>query len=131
MKRLVMALALPACQSSTAPHVGAGDPVPAPANNPNILLQTKDLQKSLGFDRVIESDDDGLLTVTVPVRNLSDHHYYLDYKFAFYDKAGREVKPMMGWKEIVIPPRTQSQMSVNAMDEQAKRWRLEIKWANK
>ena len=129
---LALLAALPACQSkSTAPHTGQPDPVAAPANNPNIELMSGDLQRSLGFDSPIVADDDGLLTVTVPVRNLSDNRYQLDYKFIWYGAQGREAKPLMGWKEISLGPREQRQMTANALDTGAKRWKLQVQWANR
>lgn len=134
-KRLIAlsaVLAVLGCQSpSTAPYAARPDPEQPPYSNPRVQLISGDLVRSLGTEKPIVTRDDDLLMVTVPLRNLSDNNYYLDYKYVFYDSKGREVRPAMGWKEIVLPPRTRRDFTANALDEKAVDWKLMIRWANR
>lgn len=124
-------LALPGCQSNPAPYAGKPDPIPAPYNNPHIVLSQGGLINSLGFDSPIVTRQNDLLTVGVPTRSLGNERYLIDYRFVWYDEQGYEVAPAMGWKEAVLEPKGQKVLQANAMDRRATDWKMEVRWANR
>lgn len=125
-------LALTGCKTSDPrPYEGRADPVPAPHNNPRIVMSHPELMNSLGFDAPIQLRPNDLLTVAVPTRNLGDERYILDYRFTWYDADGREVRPAMGWREVVLEPKGQKRLEANALDTRAQDWKIEIRWANR
>ena len=121
------------CQTTTHPYPNAGrhDPVMAPLNNPRISLGHPELVELLGFDAPIVTNESGQLRVAVPVRNLTDTRYTLDYKFTFYDEVGREVRPAFGWQELILMGKEQRRPEAVALDTSAADWRLQVKWANR
>lgn len=129
----VAALSLGACQKSVDPSPNAGllDPVPAPANNPLVSLGSPELAQLLGFEPGIVERRNGLLHVAVPMRNLTNNRYTLDYRFFFYDENGMEVGPQMGYQEIILDPKEQRRPATNAPDGRAVAYRLHVKWANR
>lgn len=138
--RLIAAMALPALAlslvacttpSDPSPNAGLLDPVPAPANNPQVSLGSPELQQLLGFEPGISERRNGLLHVAVPMRNLTNNRYTLDYRFVFYDENGMEVGPQMGYKEIILDPKEQRRPATNAADGRAVAYRLHVKWANR
>jgi uncharacterized protein YcfL len=137
MNRLMLvcaaAAAMAGCNKpySPDPWVGQQDPVAAPNNNPRIVLSSPDLMMALGFDQPIVLRPDDLLTVAVPLRNLGDERYLLDYRFVWYDKDGLELRPAMGWKEVVIEPKDQRRIQANAIDSRAVEWKVQVRWANR
>ncbi|MCA9292663.1 MAG: DUF1425 domain-containing protein [Phycisphaerales bacterium] len=123
---------LGACQTTTPyPNAGRPDPVMAPANNPRITVIQPELMELLGFDAPIVTKDQGRLRVAVPVRNLTDTRYTLDYKFTFYDEVGREVRPLFGYQEMILDAKEQRRPEATALDTTATDWRFQIKWANR
>lgn len=118
-------------QRDTSPFAGRRDTVAAPANNPRIVTSSSDLMQSLGFDEPIVVRRDDLLTVSVPTRNLGSDRYLLDYRFVWYDKDGMELRPAMGWREVVIEPRDQKRIAANAIDSRAVDWKIQLHWANR
>jgi len=130
---VLAAFAVSGCnnQRDTDPFVGQQDPVASPANNPRIVTSSSDLMRSLGFDQPIVVRRDDLLTVSVPTRNLSNERYVLDYRFVWYDNDGMELRPAMGWREVVIEPRDQKRIAANAIDSRAVEWKVQLRWANR
>ncbi|MFG0294147.1 MAG: YcfL family protein [Phycisphaerales bacterium JB050] len=124
---------LGACQKTLDPSPNAGllDPVPAPANNPQVSLGSKELEQILGFEPGISERRNGLLHVAVPMRNLTNNRYTLDYRFVFYDENGMELMPQMGYQEIILDPKEQRRPATNAPDGRAVAYRLHVKWANR
>jgi uncharacterized protein YcfL len=128
----VVLVVLCGCATKTNPPIsGTPDPVASPQNNPNIELIHGNLARGLGFDSAIVGKDDGLLFVTIPMRNRSDGIYNLDYRIIWYDINGREVQPQMGWTEIALNGREQRRVTLNALDERAEEWKFQVKWANR
>lgn len=127
------ALSLGACQkpNNPAPNAGLLDPVPAPANNPQVSLGSPELTQLLGFEPGIVERRNGLLHVAVPMRNLTNNRYTLDYRFFFYDEDGIEVGPQMGYQEIILDPKEQRRPATNAPDGSAVTYRMHVKWANR
>lgn len=125
--------ALSACQQPAGPEPLSGlyDPVPAPANNPQVSLGSPELQQLLGFEGGIVERRNGLLHVAVPMRNLTNNRYTLDYRFIFYDENGMEVGPQMGYQEIILDPKEQRRPATIAPDGRAVAYRMHVKWANR
>jgi uncharacterized protein YcfL len=130
---LVLApMALTGCKTSDPrPYAGRADPVAAPDNNPRIVMSHPELMRSLGYDAPIVLRPDDLLTVGVPTRNLGDERYILDYRFTWYDANGLEIRPAMGWREVVLEPKGQKRLQANALDKRAVDWKMEVRWANR
>lgn len=124
--------ALTGCKTSDPrPYAGRADPVAAPDNNPRIVMSHPELMNSLGYDAPIVVRPDDLLTVAVPTRNLGDERYILDYRFTWYDNNGMEIRPAMGWREVVLEPKGQKRLQANALDKRAVDWKMEVRWANR
>lgn len=125
-------LTLTGCKTSDPrPYAGRADPVAAPDNNPRIVMSHPELMQSLGFDSPIVVRQDDLLTVAVPTRSLGDERYILDYRFTWYDANGMEIRPAMGWREVVLEPKGQKRLQANALDKRAVEWKIELRWANR
>jgi uncharacterized protein YcfL len=126
----VLCLALPACETSKAPGAGYGDPYPPPGNDPQITVIPEELRPWLGFQpATIVKDGLRPMQVQVPVRNLSETMYLLDYRILFYDARGMEIEPVMGWTQLALRPKQTLRISARALDLDAETYRLEIKWA--
>ena len=118
-------------KSNPNPNAGLLDPVPAPGNNPQVSLGSPELQQLLGFESAITERRSGLLHVAVPMRNLTNNRYTLDYRFIFYDENGVEVGPEMGYQEIILDPKEQRRPATHAPDGRAVAFRMHVKWANR
>ncbi|UCD74373.1 MAG: YcfL family protein [Phycisphaerales bacterium] len=119
------------CQqpADISPSPGLGDPYPAPPNDPQISVLAPDLQPWLGFHVATVIDDgERPMQVQVPVRNLSNHKYLIDYRILFYDANGTELEPQMGWKMMALLPKETVRLSGKALSTDAKNYRLEVKW---
>ena len=75
------------------------------------------------------TDADRPMSVEVPVRNLADQRYDVDYRIRFYDENDLEVPPTMGWRLLTIEPKQIARFSASAMGPEAVGYRLEVKWA--
>lgn len=128
---LTSAATLAACKApDISPPAGHGDPVPAPYNDPQISVLSPDLRGWLAFQpAIIEDDGTRPLTVQVPVRNLAERQYLIDYRFLFYSENGMELEPVMGWRMASLQPKEIVRLKANAMGRDARDYRLEIKWA--
>src|SRR4051812_40238413 len=74
-------------------------------------------------------DENNLLHVTVPVRNVTSHDIPLLYKFVFYDRTGAELNTYTG--QTVIPPRGLAEVKANATTPRAegdRPFRLELRY---
>lgn len=74
-------------------------------------------------------DENNLLHLTVPVRNVTDHNIPLLYKFVFYDRAGAELNTYTG--QTVILPRGLAELKANATSPRAegdRPFRLEMRY---
>lgn len=118
------------CRTNTAPSPGMGDPYPAPMNDPQITILAPELRPWLGFHPAI-IDDDGRrpMQVQIPVRNMTDRDYLIDYRVLFYDDSGMQLDPVMGWKMEALRPKQTVRLIGQALDTRARNYRLEIKWA--
>ncbi len=74
-------------------------------------------------------DENNLLHVTVPVRNVTGHNIPLLYKFMFYDRNGAELSTYAG--QTVIPPHGLTELNANATSPRAegdRPFRLEVRY---
>lgn len=119
------------CQAKYgAPSAGLGDPWPAPVNDPQITVLAPELQQWLRFHPArIVRDPDRPMQVEVPVRNISDRQYLIDYRFLFFDGDDMAVTPTMGWRFMAIDANQTARLTAGAMSPDAANYRLEIKWA--
>jgi uncharacterized protein YcfL len=129
---LLAILLLPAgCASNTPiPAAGSGDPYPAPLNDPQITVLSPELREVLYFQPAfLDRGGNDVLVVQVPVRNNAPRQYLIDYRFLFYDEAGLELAPTMGWKMAALEPEQVLRLKANSLSSEAVRYRLELKWA--
>lgn len=136
MTRLWITAALPlalliGCQTKYgAPSAGLGDPWPAPLNDPQITVLSSELRQWLRFHPArIDRDPQRPMQVEVPVRNISDRQYLIDYRILFFDGDDLEVKPTMGWRFLAIDANQTARLTAGAMSPEAADYRLEIQWA--
>ena len=132
---LVAALLAAGCDSGppdVAPSPGLGDPYPAPFNDPQISVLSPELRPWIAFHPAIITRDrrpPRPMQVEVPVRNVTDRQYVLDYRFIFYDESGREQEPVMGWALQALDPKQVVRLKAGALDAEARDYRLEVRWA--
>lgn len=118
------------CRTDISPSGGLGDPYPAPLNDPQISVLSPELRPWLGFHpAIIDRDIERPMYVEVPVRNMTDRQYLVDYRFLFYDANGLEVRPTMGWTMAAFEPKQVLRLDGSAMSNDAVSHRLELRWA--
>jgi len=76
---------------------------------------------------VTPSMDDAPMAVTVPLRLMSDKSREIQYRFTFFDAAGRPLGPEMDWRWKVMPARALIHLQGAALDDRAVDWRLELR----
>jgi len=128
---IFLSFLLAACEApNPAPAAGLGDSYPAPLNDPQISVLSADLRGWLHFSPAVVVRDDGRpLEVQVPVRNIAERQYNIDYRILFYDVNGAEVEPTMGWAFVSLQPKQGVRLKAKALDDRAESYRLEVKWA--
>jgi hypothetical protein len=130
---MIAAVALSAavgCQTDISPSPGMGDPVPAPVNDPVITILAPELRPWLGFHpAIIVNDGHKPMSVETPMRNMTVNRYFVDYRFLFYNAAGQELTPAMGWQMVALEPKQLVRLKGKALSTEADSYRLEIKWA--
>ena len=127
---LICLLALGCEAPNRAPAGGYGDPYPAPLNDPQISVLSADLRPYLGFHSAIVIKREGQpMQVQVPVRNMAERKYLIDYRILFYDINGVELEPVMGWTMVALEPKQTLRLKANSFDDTAESYRIEVKWA--
>ncbi len=112
------------------PSPGMGDPYPAPLNDPQISVLSPDLRPWLAFHPArLEYDGKRPLQVEVPVRNMADRRYLIEYRFLFFDSGDVELEPTLGWRSAVLLPKQTVRLKAGAMSPAATGYRLEVQWA--
>jgi len=97
---------------------------------PQITVLAPELQQWLRFHPArIDRDPDRPMQVEVPVRNISDRQYLIDYRILFFDGDDMAVTPTMGWRFMAIEANQTARLTAGAMSPDAANYRLEIKWA--
>ncbi len=124
-------LGLPGCAGPPiGPSPGMGDPYPAPINDPQISVLSADLRPWLAFHPArLEYDGKRPLQVEVPVRNMADRRYLVEYRILFFDAADLELRPTMGWRSAVLLPKQTVRLKAGALSPAATGYRLEVQWA--
>lgn len=121
------------CQTiDTSPGAGRGDPYPAPVNDPQISVLNAELRPWLGFQPAVVIDQHNpnrKMRVEVPVRNLAERQYLIEYRILFYNENGVELEPVMGWKMVPLDPKQNQRLKGQAMHNEAVDYRLEVRWA--
>lgn len=120
------------CEADRSPAPGMGDPYTAPMNDPQITVIPIDLREWLAFQPAVvtsRADADRPMQVEVPLRNMAEAMYLIDYRFLFYDLNGRELEPVMGWRMQELYPKQVVRLKAGALDNDAVDYRLEIKWS--
>ncbi len=113
-----------------SPPTGMGDPYPAPENDPRIAILAPDLRPWLGFHTpIVQDDGQRPMHVQLPVRNLAEKTYLIDYRIIFYDASGFELSPVMGWRMVDLRPKQTARLDGKALSTDAASWRAEVKWA--
>jgi len=120
------------CQADRSPAPGMADPYQAPINEPQITVISPQLRQWLGFQPAVVTDrydDNRPMQVEVPMRNLAERQYLVEYRFLFYNEAGSELEPVMGWKMQPIGPKQNVRLKAGALHNEAVDWRLEVRWS--
>lgn len=121
---LLMTIGLVACHPKPPP---AGQPDPFPARHyPQITVAEK-LDEFVGFGppNVIDGPP---MTVAVPIRVLVDQgDLNVQYRFLFFDSAGRILNPDRDWKYMQLPPLTRMFMEGTSLGNDAAKWNLEVR----
>lgn len=130
MMTAILATAFLASCHSYAPSSGLGDPYPAPVNDPQISVLSPELRPWIAFHpAVIDKDPEKPMLVEVPVRNMTDRQYLVDYRFLFFDDRGLEITPTMGWQMMSMEPRQVVRLRGSALSRDAVSHKLELRWA--
>jgi uncharacterized protein YcfL len=127
---LVMSLAA-GCDSVKAPHGGHVDQLPA-GQYPNVVIESKDLQKGLVFGRAVmdRSTPDKPMRITQPARNTASYPINVQYRFEFLDATGRPIKSnIRGWNYMRMPSRQEVFFEGAALDTDGHDWRLIVQSA--
>ncbi len=121
---------LSGCQADRSPGAGMADPYPAEVNDPRITVLAPDLRPWIGFQDIrVDPDADKPLAIDVPVRNLTERQYLIDYRFLFYDEDGMQISPAMSWRMVALEPKQNVRLHGRALDQDAVDFRLEVRWA--
>ena len=134
MIRLCAAVALATtlgCQSQhIGPSPGLGDPYPSPLNDPQISVLSPELQPWLRFHPArIDQPEGRPMQVEVPVRNLADREYLIDYRVIFFDANDLELRSTMGWTFLALKAKQTARLQAGSLSADAVTYRLEVKWA--
>jgi uncharacterized protein YcfL len=111
-----------------APAQPRNDPLPASAYPQ--LVTVGGLDEGLGFwPPIVEpSTPERGMDVTVPVRSMVDYPLNVQYRFEFLDDLDRPLRSdIAGWGFIHMEPRLRVELRGNAIDNDAKDWRLYLR----
>jgi uncharacterized protein YcfL len=136
LPRLTRLLALPLCGLGLASLVGCqhSDAPIQPRGEQYetewLMMGSEDLRRST----LVQSprqfyDQNNLLHVTVPVRNTTDKQLYVEYRYYFYDRNGRQLSMLPG--RVTIPARSMVEVTGNATSPEAEGpmpFRLELRY---
>ncbi|MEX2214788.1 MAG: DUF1425 domain-containing protein [Phycisphaeraceae bacterium] len=115
-----------------APYGGQVDLLPA-SQYPNISIEDPILQKWLVFSPArVEPpfpQADRPVTVTQPIRNISDQGVAVQYRFEFFDANRTPIRTNTDFRLLHLPPRTELFMEATAGETTAREWRIIIRSA--
>jgi len=119
-------LLLAGCQRSYAPAGARPDPIHDEAY-PQVVTMYG-LAGKIAMDQpVIEYADDRPMSVTVPVRHLSDGDAHVQYRFLFFGPNGKPLNDDPAWQYQLMPPRGRVYLSGAATETTAVDWQCEIR----
>ena len=130
---LACAILATGCHSTpdTSPGTGKGDTYPAPMNDPQISVLDPSLRKVIVFQPANitrEASADRILNVQVPVRNITETQFKIEYRYLFFDGNGRQLEPVQGWKGVLLDPKQVARLEGPASLVDARDYRLEVRW---
>ena len=126
---LLAGLLLVGCQKTIAPSAGLGDPYPAPMNDPQITVLSVELRPWLRFHPArISSEPARPMQVEVPVRNITETEYLIDYRVLFFDANDLELDAT-DWRMVALRPKQIARLKANSLSPDAVNYRIEVKWA--
>ncbi|MEL6740111.1 MAG: DUF1425 domain-containing protein [Planctomycetota bacterium] len=128
---LALVAALPACVTNDNVPPGARqDPVPGAAY-PAIAIE-RPLQQFAVVDpegiRIDRPTGTSPLRVSVPVRSTAYQQMSVQYRYLWFDGAGRPIGDS-GWRFASLDPGLQSFFEANATTTRAEQYRLEVRTA--
>jgi len=131
---LVLACGPIACSSpDTSPSAGRGDSYPAPMNDPQISVLDPVLRDWIAFQPGTITHEGGvndrITDIQVPVRNLTERVYEIEYRYLWFDSNGRQIEPLMGWTFARLDPKQVVRLDGNASLVDARDYRLEVRWS--
>ena len=129
----IMAVVASGCTSpDTSPGAGRGDTYPAPMNDPQISVLDPELREWIAFQPANitrdAGDADRITDIQVPVRNLTERIYKIEYRYLWFDANGRQIEPVMGWTDARLDPKQVVRLDGNASLVDARDYRLEVRW---
>jgi len=77
-------------------------------------------------ESTVQASQDQPLSVEVPLRAVSNKELSVQYRFLFFDKDRRLLKPQMQWRYTTLT-RAQQFVRGSALDTRAVDWRLEVR----
>jgi len=115
------------CEQDTAKPPGRIDDDPLPSSEYPQIAVLEGLKGWLAAGKIVEEPGPPV-AVTVPVRALTDDkELSVQYRFFFLDEKGIPLDGNPDWHYMKMPSRSQVFMRANALDSNAKTWRLEIR----
>jgi uncharacterized protein YcfL len=115
------------CDPVKAPHAGRPDQLPD-GTYPRIVT-TEKLRKWIVFgERIVDpATTDKPMRVTQAARNIEDYAISVQYRFEFFDAAGRPLKSNLGWRYVRMPSRQEVFFEGAALETAAADWRLSVR----
>ena len=123
---------LAACQADPrqAPPALKTDPLNPAAIPQQIAIEGIDNALVSGTPIVTPSGPQLPLRVTVPLRSIVDRPLNIQYRFEFFDAAGRSLRSNGGWVFTHLEPRTTAQVEGQALESTAASWNLVVRPAH-
>lgn len=120
----LLLLAVAGCRDADAPITGRGDTY----DQPWLTLGSTELKYDtrVGDATRVRDQATGILSVSVPVRNVTDEQLYVEYRMTFQDANGTEVNRFPG--TLAIPAKQTRNATGNATSDRADRFRLELNY---
>ncbi len=111
---------------STKP--GAASPDPLSASDYPRIAALEGLDRNLSFSTpIIDDSPNGPLSITVPLRWRNNKEINVQYRFLFFDAAGRPAGPDPAWQQTYLPALSQEFVTGAALAKEAVDWRLEVR----
>jgi len=112
---------------------GGGPITPKPDNTseyPRVALNDAALRDAVRMNeaRVNRTEQD-LLHVVQPVRVAADREMLIEYRFVFFDAAGRVLRPEMSWRYKRLEKKVPDVLSATSTSPEADDYRLLMRWA--